>query len=88
MILTMTKYHENLLNDSPLSLFSTVNFFPPLKTDMILKRPNETFLRITRYLLCFYFWSFLHKYIPVCQHRGFYILHDVTEELERSVVNL
>ena len=50
MILTMTKYHENLLRDSPLSLLSIVKFSFSLETNMILKIPNETFLKITRYL--------------------------------------
>ena len=49
MILIMTKYHENLLNDSPLSLLSVVKFFSSLETKMIIKIPNETFFRITRY---------------------------------------
>ena len=48
--LTMFEYHENLLSDSPLSLLSTVNFFSFLKTKMIQKIPNETFLRITQYV--------------------------------------
>ena len=46
----MAKYHENLLKGSTLSLLSIVKFFSPLKTKMILKTPNETFLRITRYI--------------------------------------
>ena len=50
MILTMTKYHENLLRDSPLSSLSIVRIFSSLETKMILKIPNETFSRITRYL--------------------------------------
>ena len=50
MILTMTKYHEILLRDSPLSLLSTVKFFSSLETKMNLKIPNETFLRNTLYL--------------------------------------
>ena len=50
MILTMAKYHENLLKDSTLFLLFMVQFFSPLETKIILKRPNETFLRITRYL--------------------------------------
>ena len=45
----MTKYHENLLRDSPLSLLSTVKILFFLETHNILKIPNETFLRITRY---------------------------------------
>jgi len=52
MFLTMAKYHENLLKDSTLSLLLIVKFFSSLKTKMILKTPNETFLRITRYKLC------------------------------------
>ena len=48
MSLTMTKYHENLLSDSPLSLLFIVKLFSSLETKMILKAPNETFLRITR----------------------------------------
>merc|ERR1711989_89662 len=46
----MAKHHENLLRDSPLSLLSIVNFFSSLETKMILKIPNETFLKITRYI--------------------------------------
>ena len=49
MILTMTKHHENLPRDSPLSLLSMVEFCSSLETKMILKIPNETFLRITQY---------------------------------------
>ena len=51
MILTMTKYHENLLRDSPLSLLFIVKIFSSLETKMVLKIPNETFLRITQYLI-------------------------------------
>ena len=47
----MTKYHENLLRDSTLSSHSMVKFISSLETKMILKIPNETFLRMTRYLL-------------------------------------
>ena len=50
MILTMTKYHENLLKDSYLSLLSTAKFFSALETNMILKIPDKTFLRNTLYL--------------------------------------
>ena len=49
MILTITKYHENLLRESTLSLLFMVKFFSSLETKMIPKKPNETFLRITRY---------------------------------------
>ena len=49
MILTMTKYHENLLRDSPLSLLSIVKLFSSLEAKKVLKMPNITFLRITRY---------------------------------------
>ena len=49
MILTMAKYHENLVRDSPLSLLSIIKILSPLETKMIVKVPNETFLRITRY---------------------------------------
>ena len=49
MILTMTKYHENLLRDSHLSLLSVVKLFSSLETKQVLKIRNETFLRITRY---------------------------------------
>jgi len=45
----MAKYHENLLKDSTLALPFMVKFFSSLETMMILKMPNETFLRITRY---------------------------------------
>ena len=48
-ILTMTKYHETSLRDSPLSSLFVVQLFSSLKTKMILKTPNKTFLRITRY---------------------------------------
>ena len=41
MILTITKYHENLLRDSTLSLLSIVKLFSPLKTKMILNITNE-----------------------------------------------
>ena len=47
----MAKYHGNLLRDSPLSLLSTVRLFSSWETKIILDIPNETFLRITRYLL-------------------------------------
>ena len=50
MILTMTKYHENLLRYSPLSLLFVVRIFSSLETNMVPKIPNETFFRITRYL--------------------------------------
>merc|ERR1711989_110701 len=49
MILTLTKYHENLFRDSPLSLLFMVKFLSSLETKMVLKIPNKTFLRITRY---------------------------------------
>ena len=51
MILMMAKYHEILLLDSPLSSLSIVKFLSSMETKMILKTPNETLLRITRYLL-------------------------------------
>ena len=35
MILTMTKYHENSLKDSPLSLLSMVSLFSSLETHII-----------------------------------------------------
>ena len=50
MILMMAKYHENLLIHRTLSLLFIVKFFSSLETKMILKIPNKTFLRITRYL--------------------------------------
>ena len=56
MILIMTKYHENLLKDSPL-LF-VVKFFSFLETKKVLKIQNETFLRITQYQL--------YKKIVIC----------------------
>ena len=49
MILSMTKYHENLLRDSNLSLLFVVKYFSSLETKMILKIPNETFLRTDQY---------------------------------------
>ena len=51
----MTKYHENLLRDSTLSSHSMVKFISSLETKMILKIPNESFLRNTLYLLFFLF---------------------------------
>ena len=48
MILSIPKYHENLLKDSNLSLLFVVKFFSSFKTKMILKMQNETFLRITQ----------------------------------------
>ena len=50
MILTMTKYHENLLREGTLSLLAIVKLFSFLETKMILQIPEETFLWITRYL--------------------------------------
>ena len=55
MILTMTKYHENLLRDSPLSLLFIVKILSSLETKVVLKIPNETFLRITRYIHSIWF---------------------------------
>ena len=49
MILTMAKYYEKSLRDSPLSLLSVVIFFSFLETKKVLKIPNKTFLKITRY---------------------------------------
>ena len=46
----MTKYPENLLRDSPLSLLFIVKFFSSLESKTVLKIPNETFLRITLYI--------------------------------------
>ena len=40
MILTLTKYHQNLLRDCPLSLLSMVKLFSSLETKMIVKLPN------------------------------------------------
>jgi len=51
MILMMAKYREILLLDSPLSSLSVNKLLSSLETKMILITPNETFLRITRYLL-------------------------------------
>ena len=48
VVLTMTKFQENLLRDSPLSLLFTVKIFSILETKMVLKIPNETFIKITR----------------------------------------
>ena len=50
MILTMTKYHGNLVRDSSLSLLAIVKFFSSLETKMILKIPNKSFLKITQYM--------------------------------------
>ena len=44
MILAMTKYHENLLRGSPLSLLFMAKIFSSLQTKMVLKIPNETFV--------------------------------------------
>ena len=51
MILTMAKCHENLLKESILSLLFIVKFFFPSETKIILKMPNNPFLRIFRYFL-------------------------------------
>ena len=68
MILTMTKYHDNLLIDSTLSLLFIVKFFSSLETKMILKLANQTFLRITRYLLI---WSeFVKNHQVDCEPRS------------------
>ena len=61
MILIMAKYHENLLIDSPLTLLSMVKFFISLETKVVLKMPNETFLRINRYIITIF--SFYHWYL-------------------------
>ena len=52
MILTMTKYHENLLRVSPLSLLSMVKFFLSLETKMVLEIPNvkHLYLLSVRYI--------------------------------------
>ena len=60
MILTMPKYHENLLRESPLSSFSMVNFLSSLETKKILKISNETFSRITRYQVFIFLQYQLH----------------------------
>ena len=39
----------NMLRDSPFSLLFILKFFSSLESKMVLKIPNETFLRITRY---------------------------------------
>jgi len=57
----MTKYHENWLRGSTLSSLSVVECFSPLESKMILKIPNESFLRITRYNVFF------------CQYDGNYV---------------
>ena len=49
MILTMTNYQKNLLRDNPLSLLFIVKFFSSLETKIVVKIPNETFLKITQY---------------------------------------
>ena len=46
----MTKYHKDLLRDSPLSSLSIVKLFSSFETTMILKTTNITFLRITLYI--------------------------------------
>ena len=51
MILTMTKYHVNLPRDSPLSLLFIVKVFSSFETKLVLKISNETFSRITRFLM-------------------------------------
>ena len=51
MILTIAQCHENLLKDRALCLLLIVKFFSPQEASMILKTPNETFLKITRYHL-------------------------------------
>ena len=56
----MTKYHENLLKVSPLYLLSMVKFLSSLETKIVLKVPNETFLRITRYIFPHPYFFYLH----------------------------
>ena len=51
MILTMTKHHDNLLRDSTLCLLFIVIFFFFLWNQDDYKIPNETLLRITRYIV-------------------------------------
>ena len=63
MILTITKSHENMLRDSTLPLLSIVKSFSSLESKMILKIPNETFSRITRY---FFLDHYTNMYI--CLH--------------------
>ena len=43
MILTMAKYHENLLRDSTLCLLFIAKSFSSLEIKVILKMPNEIF---------------------------------------------
>ena len=71
VILTMTVYHETLLRDGPSSLLSMVNFFSSLEPKMILKIPNKTFLRITRYLYntVMIMWQLLPKMEFRCRQR-------------------
>ena len=58
MILIMTKYHKNSLRDKPLSLIFIVKSLSSLKTKKVLKIPNGTFLKITRYFLAEIFGHF------------------------------
>ena len=73
MILTMTKCHENSLEDSPLSLLSLVKSFSFLETNRVLKLPNETFLRITRCLLSYEYISSFYIFRANMSHlKGFF----------------
>ena len=54
MVLTMTKYRENLLRDRSTVSLSIVNHFSSLETRMILKIPYETFLWFTQYYYGFF----------------------------------
>ena len=48
MIFTTTKFHENLLRVSALSLLFISKFFSSLETKTLVEIPNETFLRNTQ----------------------------------------
>merc|ERR1711989_126446 len=72
MILTMTKYHENLLSDSPLSLLFIAKFFSSLETKMVLKTLNKTFLRITLYFCLRYCCSAFFLNTPYMTDGPFY----------------
>ena len=53
MILTMAKYHENLLKDSTLSLFDIANIIVPMRSLFDSKIPLVNFFLDTRYLKFF-----------------------------------
>ena len=95
MILTTTKYHENLHRDSPLSLLSIVKYFFSLETKMNLKIRNETFLRITQYYqnYIYIYMCEYESYITVsfkCSHPFYFLrkLHKIVPFHFFDIINI